>query len=412
MTRHARLGWLTALLAGLALLVSACGGGAPAASEGGATGGTSEAGSQTPIKIGFVASATGNSGSLGDPEQKTLDLFKDQIAEIDGHPIEWIFRDDQSDPTQAVVAVKGLIEEDQVAAVVCCTISPSSMAILDTVQGDQVPNISMAAAATIVEPASERHWVFKTPQNDALMIDILTDDMVARGIQKVAFIGFDDSYGQSGLAEFQKAAQAKGIEIVDTEKFQRTDTDVTAQATQMAAKNPDAFLIWAIPPGADVAQHAIKSLGLKQPIYQSHGVANAQFIQLGGADVEGTLLPAGKLLIADYLPDSDPQKKVLLDYRSAYEGKYGAGTANTFGGHAWDAMFILKAAIAAALEGGADPSDIASFRAALRDAIEKTSEFVGVSGIFTYSPDDHAGLDKRAAAMVEIQDGKWVPAQK
>ncbi|MBE3589432.1 MAG: ABC transporter substrate-binding protein [Firmicutes bacterium] len=405
-----RTRWRTAafgvLLAALLVGTAACGSAPAAKSEAGTT---SEA-AKAPIRIGFVVSQTGNAGSLGQPEANTVELYKDQLSEIDGHPVEWLVVDDGSDPTQAVVAVKRLIEEDKVAAVVCCTISPSAAAIVDTVQSAQLPGISLAASAAVVTPASAHRWMFKTPQNDALMIDILTDYMASHGVKKLAFIGFDDDYGQGGKKALESIAPSKGITIVDEESFKRTDTDATPQVTKMAAAKPDAFIIWAIPPGADVAEKNIKDLGLTQPVYQSHGVANANFIQLGGAAVEGTILPAGKLLVAAQLPDSDPQKAVLLKYKETYEAKYGAGTANTFGGHAYDAMYILAAAIDRALKAGADPADLPAFRAALRDAIEATHDFVGISGIFNYSPDDHHGLDHRAATVVTIQGGTWTLA--
>lgn len=403
--RILRRTWLAGLL-GLVLILAACGGQTGPGTGGGGDG-DGEAGDRTPIRIGLVFSITGNSSSLGEPERNTAELFQDDFAVINGHPIQWIIEDDESDPTQAVVAVQRLIEEHQVAAVVCCTISPSSMAILETVQQVGVPNISVAAAASIVEPVAERYWVFKTPQNDALMIDILTDHMAANGHRRVAFIGFNDAYGDSGRVEFERLGPGKGIEIVAVESYARDDTDATAQVTRMAAQNPDAYLIWAIPPGANVAHRNIYDLELPQPIYQSHGVANRQFIELGGPSVEGTLMPAGKLLVADQLPDDDPQKEVLLAYRDRYEARYGEGTANTFGGHAWDAMAILAAALEKVLAAGADPDDLPAFRAALRDELERTQEFVGISGIFNYSADDHHGLDHRAATMITIQDGDW-----
>lgn len=401
--------WLLVLLVA-AVAGSGCGGSAVPGGAGGA-GGSGGGGGKSPIKIGVVVSITGNASSLGEPERNTVELYKEEFSEIAGYPVEWIVRDDGSDPTQAVVQVNRLIGEEKVAAVVCCTITPSSMAIIETVQQNQVPNISLAAGAQIVTPAAERRWVFKTPQNDSLMVDVLTDHMVAHGIKRVAFLGFNDAYGDGGRQAFKEVAARKGIEIAADESFARTDKDVSAQLVRMKAANPDAYLIWAIPPGANVAQQNMKDLGIDKPIYQSHGVANRNFLELGGEAVEGTLLPAGKLLAAELLPDGDPQKKVLLDYKQRYEGKYGEGTANTFGGHAYDAMLILKAAIERAVQGGADPADLPAFRAALRDQIEQTKELVGISGVFNYSPDDHHGLDRRAATMLEVRNNNWALAE-
>jgi branched-chain amino acid transport system substrate-binding protein len=355
-----------------------------------------------------VLSITGPNSSLGEPERNTVKLFESQFSSIGGATVKWIVEDDASDATKAATAVKQLVERDNVAAVVCCTTSPNSMAIVKSAEDGKIPTISLAASASIVEPVAERKWVFKTPQNDSLMVDVLSDHMVKHGIKKVAFLGFNDAFGDSGLKEFQKVAKAKGIEITGAESFARTDTSVTAQLTRLANGKPDAYLVWAIPPGADVVAKDLANLGWKGPVYQSHGVANRTFIELGGPAVEGTYFPVGKLLIASDLPDTDPQKQTLLAYKKAYEDKYGANTANTFGGHAYDAMLILKGAIERALKAGADPNNLTTFRAALRDQIEATKELVGISGIFTYSASDHAGLDKRAAVMVQIKDGKWI----
>ncbi|MPZ90358.1 MAG: ABC transporter substrate-binding protein [Actinobacteria bacterium] len=364
------------------------------------------AGDET-IRIGVVVSVTGSASSLGEPERNTVQLFEQEFSEVGGAEIEWIVEDDASDPTQAVTAVKQMIDRENVHAVVCCTVSPNSLAIIETVHGDEVPNISLAAAAQIVEPASEREWVFKTPQNDALMIDVLTDHMLEQGIENVAFLGFDDAYGEGGLAAFEQVIAEKPIEMTGRETFSREDTDVTAQLTQLSRDNPDAYLIWAIPPGADVAQKNLVDLGLDGVVYQSHGVANATFLELGGNAIEGTYLPAGKLLTVDDLPDSDAQKEVLLAYRDSYEEEHGEGSANTFGGHAYDAMLVLEGAIERALDGDADPSDVEAFRSALRDEIEATSDLAGTGGVFSYSADDHAGLDTDAVVMLEVSGGDW-----
>jgi branched-chain amino acid transport system substrate-binding protein len=364
------------------------------------------AGDET-IRIGVVVSVTGSASSLGEAERNTVQLFEDEFGEIGGAEVEWIVEDDASDPTQAVTAVKQLIDQENVHAVVCCTVSPNSLAIIETVAQDEVPNISLAAAAQVVEPASEREWVFKTPQNDALMVDVLTDHMLEQGIGSVAFLGFDDAYGEGGLAAFEQVIAEKPIEMTGAETFAREDTDVTAQLTQLSRDDPDAYLIWAIPPGADVAQKNLVDLGLEGTVYQSHGVANATFLELGGNAIEGTYLPAGKLLTADDLPDDDPQKEVLLAYRDGYEEEHGEGSANTFGGHAYDAMLVLEGAIERALDGDADPSDVEAFRSTLRDEIETTSDLAGTGGVFSYSPDDHAGLDTEAVVMLEVSDGDW-----
>lgn len=371
---------------------------------------------QATVKVGFVVDVTGGASSLGVPERNTVLLYQEEMGTVQGPAgpvrIQYIVTDGESDPTKAVIAAKRLIEEERVVAVVCCTTSPASLAILDTVQAARVPNVSLAAAVQIIEPVGRRRWIFKTPQTDRLMIDVLTDHMRQRGIRRVAWLGFDDAFGQGGLTEFEKLAPQKQIEIVAKESFARAATDVSTQITRAMGRNPQAFLIWAIPPGANVANRNIRDLAITLPVYQSHGVANKTFLDLGGASVEGTLLPAGKLLIAEVLPATDKQKQALLSYLERYEGRYGRGTRNTFGGHALDAMFILRPAIERTLKQGIRPENIGGFRAVLRDQIERgTKELVGITGIFTFTPQDHLGLDRRAAVMIEVRGNNWTPAR-
>lgn len=368
------------------------------------------------VKVGVVVDITGGASSLGVPERNTVQLYQDELGTAQGPNgpvrIQYVITDGESDPTKAVIAVKRLLEEDRVVAVVCCTTTPASLAIVQVAQASRVPNISLAAAASIIEPVEERKWIFKTPQTDRLMIDVLLDHMRRVGLRRLAFLGFDDAFGQGGLIELEKLAPRKGVEIVAKESFARGAIDVSTQITRALGRNPQAFLIWAIPPGANVANRNIRDLGVQFPVYQSHGVANKTFLDLGGASVEGTLLPSGKILAAELLPSTDKQKKVLLSYVERYESRFGKGTRNTFGGHALDAMLILQPAIERTLKQGIRPENTGGFRSVLRDQIERgTKELVGITGIFNFSPKDHLGLDRRAAVMMQVRSGNWAPAR-
>lgn len=367
---------------------------------------------QPVVKVGFVVDITGGASSLGVPERNTVLLYQDDLGTVEGPQgpvkIRYVVTDGESDPTKAVIAVRRLIEEERVAAVVCCTTSPASLAIIDTAQAARVPNISLAAAVQIIDPVEQRFWIFKTPQTDRLMIDVITNHMVKSGFRRVAFLGFDDAFGQGGLTELERLASPKGIEVVARESFARASTDVSTQVARAMGRNPQVFLIWAIPPGANVANRNIRDLGITLPVYQSHGVANKTFLDLGGPSVEGTYFPSGKVLIAEQLSPSDKQKPVLLEYARRYEGRFGPGTRNTFGGHALDAMLILKPAIERTLKRGFLPDNIPGFRKTLREEIETgTTELVGITGVFTMSPKNHMGLDQRAAVMIRVERGTW-----
>ena len=355
------------------------------------------------ITVGVTVSATGPAASLGIPEKNTIALMPRTIA---GEKVNYIVLDDASDTTTAVGNTRKLISESKVDIILGSSTTPNSLAMIDVAAEAQTPMISMAASARIVEPMdAKKKWVFKTPQNDIMMSLAIVDHMANAGVKTVAFIGFSDAYGEGWYQEFTKAAGIKKIQIVGNERYARTDTSVTGQTLKMMSAKPDAVLIAGSGTHAALPQKALKERGYTGKVYQTHGVANADFLRVGGKDVEGTLLPAGPVLVAHQLPDSNPVKKSAVSYVEAYEAANGKGTASTFGAHSWDAGRVLEAAIPAALK-KAQPGT-AEFRAALRDALEQTKDVAGAHGIFNMTPTDHLGLDQRAAVMVKIENGTW-----
>jgi branched-chain amino acid transport system substrate-binding protein len=355
------------------------------------------------INVGVTLSATGPAASLGIPEKNTIALMPQTIA---GQKINYIVLDDASDTTAAVTNTRKLITENKVDVILGSTVTPNSLAMIDVVSEAKTPMISMAASARIVEPMdAKKAWVFKTPQNDSMMSQAIVDHMAANGVKTVGFVGFSDAYGEGWFQEFTKAAATKNLQIVVNERYARTDTSVTGQALKIISAKPDAVLIAGSGTPAALPQKTLKERGYAGKVYQTHGIANADFLRVGGKDVEGTILPAGPVLVADQLPDSNPVKKSSLAYIAAYEGAYGKGSVSTFGGHAWDAGQLMAAAVPAALK-KAQPGT-AEFRAALRDAIEKVKGMPGAHGIFTMTPTDHLGLDNNGRVMVKIENGAW-----
>jgi branched-chain amino acid transport system substrate-binding protein len=358
---------------------------------------------QEPYKIGAIFSITGPGSSLGIPERDTAVMIEADVNARGGirgpdgklRPIKIIIYDDASDETKAVLAAKKLIDEDKITAIVGTTLSGTSLAILDTVQKAEVPLVSCAAAVKIVEPVAERRWVFKTPQSDHLIVGVLVDHLKAKGLTRVAWLNVDYAFGQLGWIEFEKAAQKAGLAVVANEKFGQKDVDMTAQLTRVKAAGPQATVIWSIPPSASLATKNYADLGITAPLFQSHGVGNKRYIELAGPASNGVQFPAGKLLVAEQLADNDQQKPVLLAYARDFEAKY--GPRNTFGGHAWDAIQLVLRAVEKA---GPD-------RAGVRAAIEGTRNFVGITGVFDFSPADHNGLDRRAVTMIQVVDGQW-----
>ena len=355
------------------------------------------------INVGVSVSATGPAASLGIPEKNTIPLLPTTIA---WQKVNYIVLDDASDTTTAVKNARKLIAENKVDLIIGSTTTPNSLAMIDVAAESETPMIAMAAAARIVEPMDEkRHWVFKTAQNDAQMVTAIIENMTTNKVQTVAYIGFADAYGEGWWNEFSKIAEVRKIRIVGNERYNRTDTSVTGQVLKVLAAKPDAILIGAAGTPAALPQKSLREKGFKGLIYQSSGVANMDFLRVCGKDCEGTLLPAGPILVAAQLPDSAQNKKMALDYIGRYESLHGKGSVSTFGGHAWDAGQLLAAAAPQALK-KAQPGS-REFRRALRDAIEATRNLTVSHGVINMSAQDHLGFDQRARVMVRIQDGAW-----
>ena len=358
------------------------------------------------INIGVTLSATGPAASLGIPERNTIELLPTTVA---GQKINWIVLDDASDTTKAVTNIRKLIAEDKVDVVVGSTITPNSLAMIDVAADSETPMISMAASARIVDPGNPKtRWVFKTPQNDALMADAVAVHMKANGVKTLGYIGFNDAYGDGWLAEIKRSAQTAGIKVVAEEKYNRSDASVTGQVLKLVAANPDAILIGAAGTPGATPQKELVGRNYKGKIYQTHGVANPDFLRVVGKDGNGTLLPIGPMLVFEQLPDSNPIKQVAANYITAYEAKYGKGSRTTFGGHAYDAYLLIAQAVPEALK-KAKPGT-KEFRAALRDALE-SSNVIGTHGVFVMGPQEHNGLDNRARVMIKIDNGQWVLAK-
>ncbi len=350
-----------------------------------------------PIKIGSFLTVTGPASFLGDPELKTLQLYVESInagGGINGRQIELIHYDTGGKAQDAVGFVKRLIKNDNVDLIVGGTTSGDTLAVIPEVEKEGIPLVSLAGAVDIVEPVKK--WVFKVAHSDRMAAAKIFEDLRKRKLTKVALITGDGGFDKSGHEQLLKLAPEYGITIVADESYGNKDTDITAQLTKIRATDAQAIINFGFGQAPAIVTKNIKQLGIKLPVYQSHGVASKTFIDLAGDAAEGVRLPAAALVVAEQLPDSDPQKPVLLAYKKQYEAKY--GPVSTFGGHAYDGLFIAVEAVKRA--GGTD-------KAKVRDQIEKTKGFIGASGVFNMTPEDHMGLNLDAFKMVEIHNGGW-----
>jgi branched-chain amino acid transport system substrate-binding protein len=351
-----------------------------------------------PIKIGAVLSATGPAAFLGEPEKNTLELMADQLnaaGGLLGRKVEMVIYDDETDVNKCVLATDKLLKKDKVVAVLGPSISGNTLAIMGKFPAAKIPLISCAAAEKIVKPVNP--WVFKTAQSDRQAVSRILEHAQKAGFKKLAILTVSDGYGQAGRAVLQELAPARGFTLVADEVYGPKDTDMTAQLTKIKGLAPDAIICWGTNPGPAVVARNRVQLGISIPLYQSHGVASRKFIELAGEAAEGLMLPAGHLVVAPLVADSHPQKPVLMAYSTAYEARF-KQPVSAFGGYAHDALLLVADAIKRG--GSAEPQ-------AIRDNLEKITAFVGASGIFTFSPQDHLGLDESAFVMVKIEKGDW-----
>lgn len=353
--------------------------------------------SAEPYKIGGIFSVTGAQSFLGDPEKKSMEMMVDAInaqGGIDGHLLEAVIYDDEGDPTKANLAANKLISKDNVLTVIGPSTTPTTLAIAPVLELAKVPLISCAAGIKITDPV--KPYVFKTAQSDVLAVAAIYKYMQKQNIKKLGIITVANAFGESGKEQLLAQAAAFKMEIVQTESFDAKDTDMTAQLTKIRKAQPDAVVCWGTNPGPAVVAKNMQQLSMNIPLYQSHGVASAKFIELAGDAAEGIILPAGKILVANLLLETDVHRPVLLQYSKEFAGRYKM-PASGFGGYAYDAMGILSNA----LKGTAGNRD------KVRDNIEKLTGYLGVSGTFNFSAKDHNGLGEDAFVMVRIQKGTW-----
>ncbi len=338
-------------------------------------------------KIGALFAITGPASFLGEPERNTVIMLTEQINEsggINGHPLEVIIEDTEGDNTKTVLAINKLIKQDAV----CAVVKP----IADE---NKIPLISCAAAVEIVNPISP--WVFKSPQNDSDCVRRIYEHMNSVGIQKTAIITGTTGFGKGGRDQLKKLAPEYNITIVADETYNPTDTDMTAQLTNIRGTDAQALVNWSIVAAQSIVPKNMKQLNMTIPLYQSHGFGNIKFAQAAGEAANGIIFPAGALLVADTLPDAHPRKDLLMQYKQDYESRFNE-EVSTFGGHAYDAFQLVVMALE---EVGDDPAKI-------RDFIENVKDFHGTAGTYNFSPEDHCGLDKSAFELITVKDGKFV----
>ena len=353
-------------------------------------------GETDPIKIGAVLDITGAGASLGVPERQTLEMLADQLNEdggIDGREVELLIEDNQSTEDGAATAASKLIDQEEVDILLGASRTGPSLAMRPLAEAAEMPMISLAANAAIVDGSQ---WVFKSAQNDRVVIENIIEYAASQGWSTLGLARDASGFGEGIEEMLNEIGAEQGVSVTATESFAPDATDFTAQMVNLREAAADAYLIWGIPPAAGLAQEAYRQLEIDAPVMQSHGIGNQVFLDTAGASADGLVAPLGRLVVADQLPDDDPQAGVIQAFVAQYQEAYGENPS-TFAGHAYDAFQLAVDAI----------DEVGTDKAAIRDHLEQVDGFVGISGVFTMSPEDHSGLTMDALVLVTVEDGAF-----
>jgi branched-chain amino acid transport system substrate-binding protein len=355
------------------------------------------------VTIGIDFSTTGASSTLGIPNKNAMLIAPTVLG---GVKVRYIYFDDASDPSMAVQNVKRLISQDNIDMLIGPSVTPTTMAVIETIAEAKVPMVTYGSTSRLVLPMdAKKKWVFKTTPNDDIFCGALVNQMANKGVKTLAMIVVDDPFGESWIDVTTKMTAAKGIQIVDVEKFRRDDASATAQALRAIQKNPDAILIAAVGTPAVTPHRSLVERGYKGKIYHAGGMVNADFLRVGGKAVEGAFSPTPPLVVSEQLPNGYPTKAEALKFLKLYEDKYGAGTRSQYAGHVWDTVKLLEVALPVAMKKG-KPGTV-QFREALRDALEQAKNISGVQAVYNMTAGDHSGIDQRGMVMVKIENGTW-----
>jgi branched-chain amino acid transport system substrate-binding protein len=368
--------------------------------------GVTVASAAEPIKIGAFYSLSGPAAAIGTPTKLVTQMVVEKINKeggINGRPIELVLGDTESEPTKAVMVAKKFINVDKVAAIIGPDRTDLGMAVKKLIEEAGIPTFMTVGGDPVIMgggPLGTYKWVFKSPQRSSTAVEKVYTYLQKHNLKKVALITASDGFGKDGKGWLEKLAPKYGVTIVADESFNPKDTDMTAQLTKISGTNPEAIVCWTIGPAGAIVAKNVKQLNIKTPLFQCHGLPDPKYVELAGAAAEGNIMPSTRLMAWEQLSDSDPQKPVIKEFVHLYNDEYKHSKEfpiNTHSGYAWDAIYIVANAMKKA---GTDPEK-------LREAIENTKGYVGVSGIYNLTPEDHNGLGVDSMILVRVEDGKW-----
>ena len=356
------------------------------------------------INVGLITSMTGPNASIGIPYAKGTAAGVAYKDEVDGVKIRVQQLDDSSDPTTGARDAHKLIEEDKVDVLMGAGNTPITLAIAAYSREQKVPLISLVPLGSLSADASS--WLVSIPQPAPLMVAAVVDRMKKTGVKTVGYIGFNDAWGDLVYDALQKSVAGTDLKIVTNERYARTDTSVTAQALRNVAAAPDVVMTGGSGTPGALPFIALGERGYKGKVYGTHALINPDFVRVGGGAVEGVICPTGPVVVASQLPESNPIRKVAIDYEGAYQKANSEPARGAFAPYAFDGWLVLLNAAKHALAAGTKPGT-AEFRQAFRDAMVTTKDLVGTHAVYNFTPGSVSGVDDRSHVLVQLVNGNW-----
>ncbi|MBQ0935473.1 ABC transporter substrate-binding protein [Ideonella paludis] len=351
------------------------------------------------ITVGVSIPMTGPASGLGIPMNNGLKMWPATVA---GEKIKLVILDDATDPSKGVQNVRRLTTEDKVDLIMGSGATPVAIAMAAVAAETSTPQLALSP---IQLPPGKDTWSFRLPQSNGVMANAMVSHMLKGGVKTVAFIGYADAYGEGWLQELSPRLEKAGIKLLVTERFNRADTSVTAQALKVAGANPDAVVVVASGSGAAMPQLAVLERGFKGRIYQTHAAASKDLMRVGGKAVEGTFVTAGPVVVAEQLPATHPSRELGIKFNAAYEQIHGPGSRNQFAAHSYDGYLMLEQVVPVALK-KAKPGT-PEFRAALKEALESAKGLAVTHGVLDYTPTDHWGFRPDTGVVMKVVNGEW-----
>jgi len=380
----------------VALVASACSSGGSGGSGGGDT-----------YKIGALLALTGPYSALGTAEQDAVKVFADTVnakGGINGHKVDVVVADTGSDESKAVNQFRKLVTQDNVVAVIGPSSSGEGIATKPISLALKTPIIVPASSQDIVTPPAEAKYSFKEFPSTELSLKAQLEYAKSKGWKNVAIIASNNGYGQEPVKTLPSLVGQYGLNLVGSSTFPPASTDVTSQLSSLAGNKPDVTLVWAVNPvNAIVAKNA-KAINYPGVLFNSPGAATNEYIKVGGAATEGTLVQGSKIAVPTAIPASDPQYKALQGLLDAWKKGHN-DPPSQFAANSWDCMLLLQTA----LEGGkVQPGDVQTTRDKIRDSLENNVKDVpGINAVYNFSAAAHGPTDIKGLAVLAVKNGKF-----